>query len=126
VRLDPALAHEDYCYLTTTGRVSGEPREIEIWFGLEGQTVYLLSGGGDRSDWVRNLTRDPRVSVRIAGQTFEGLARVVEGPEEEAGARELLFDKYAPRYSGSLDNWRRTALPVAIDFAVLEGRGGMD
>lgn len=28
-KLDPALADEDYCYLTTTGRVSGLPREIE-------------------------------------------------------------------------------------------------
>jgi hypothetical protein len=25
-----SLADEDYCYLTTTGRVSGEPREIEV------------------------------------------------------------------------------------------------
>jgi hypothetical protein len=25
-----SLASESYCYLTTTGRVSGEPREIEI------------------------------------------------------------------------------------------------
>jgi hypothetical protein len=33
------LADEDYCYLTTIGRVSGEPREIEIWFGLDGRTL---------------------------------------------------------------------------------------
>ena len=32
---DPAKADEDYCYLTTTGRISGRPREIEIWFALE-------------------------------------------------------------------------------------------
>ena len=44
----PALAAEDYCYLTTTGRVSGEPREIEIWFALEGGSLYMLSGGRDR------------------------------------------------------------------------------
>src|SRR3979490_810582 len=56
--LDPAAAEEPYCYLTTTGRVSGEPREIEIWFGLVGATLYLLSGGGDRSNWGRNLHGD--------------------------------------------------------------------
>ena len=27
------LAAEQFCYLTTTGRTSGEPRTIEIWFG---------------------------------------------------------------------------------------------
>ena len=32
---DPALAGETYCYLTTTGRVTGKPHTIEIWFALE-------------------------------------------------------------------------------------------
>src|SRR5215204_6005198 len=98
------LADEDYCYLTTTGRVSGEPREIEIWFGLDGSTLYMLSGGRDRSDWVKNLIRKPRVSVRIADRTFDGRAR------------ELLFEKYASGYSGDLSNWRETALPIAVDL----------
>jgi hypothetical protein len=26
------IADEDFCYLTTTGRVSGQPRTIKIWF----------------------------------------------------------------------------------------------
>ena len=33
---------EDFCYLTTTGRVTGLPREIEIWFALQGATLYML------------------------------------------------------------------------------------
>src|SRR5919198_4125925 len=45
-------AELDYAYLTTTGRVTGRPHEIEIWFALHAGTVYVLSGGGDRSDWV--------------------------------------------------------------------------
>ena len=43
------LKDEDFCYLTTRGRVTGRPHEIEIWFAVDGDTVYLLSGGGDRS-----------------------------------------------------------------------------
>jgi hypothetical protein len=70
--VERSLADEDYCYLTTTGRVSGEPREIEIWFGLYGRTLYMLSGGRDRSNWVKNLIREPRVRVRIADRTWEG------------------------------------------------------
>src|SRR5207253_9821463 len=34
----------DYCYLTTRGRVSGNPHTIESWYGAEGDTLYLLSG----------------------------------------------------------------------------------
>jgi deazaflavin-dependent oxidoreductase (nitroreductase family) len=114
--IDPAVAEEAYCYLTTTGRVSGEPREIEIWFGLVGATAYLLSGGGDRSNWVRNLRRDPAVTVRIAGTTWPGSARIVEDADEGERARTLLVDKYAAGYSGDLTGWRRRALPVAIDL----------
>ena len=114
----PALAAEDYCYLTTTGRVSGEPREIEIWFALEGGSLYMLSGGRDRADWVRNLLKDPHVAVRIAGQRQAGRARVVEEAAEDALARRLLFEKYSSRYGGDLDSWRESALPVAVDFTL--------
>ena len=114
--VDPSLADESYCYLTTSGRVSGEPREIEIWFGLDGETLYLLSGRGERSDWVKNLRREPRVSVRIANTTLAGRARIVTDEREDALARRLLLDKYSAGYSGDLSSWGRTALPVAVDL----------
>jgi deazaflavin-dependent oxidoreductase (nitroreductase family) len=110
------LASEQYCYLTTTGRRSGEPREIEIWFGLEGQTVYMLAGGGRGADWVRNLMRQPRVQVRIGDRDFAGRARVVIDPDEDARARRLLLDKYSAGYSGDLDDWGERALPIAVDL----------
>jgi deazaflavin-dependent oxidoreductase (nitroreductase family) len=115
---DRSLHEEDYCYLTTTGRVSGLSREIEIWFGLEGSTLYMLSGGRERSDWVKNLRRDPAVQVRIADRTFDGRARVVTRVAEDARARDLLVEKYAPRYGGDLSEWGRKALPVAVDLKV--------
>jgi transposase len=69
------LATEPVCYLTTTGRSSGRPHTIEIWFALHGTTVYLLSGGGENPDWVKNLQRDPAVQVRIGTGRFTGRAR---------------------------------------------------
>ena len=114
--VDPSLASESYCYLTTTGRVSGEPREIEIWFGLDGDTLYMLSGGRDRSDWVKNLTRQPEVRVRLGDRIFEGRARIVNSADEDARARRLLLEKYSPGYGGDLSEWGATALPVAVDL----------
>ncbi len=110
-------AGEQFCYLTTTGRVSGRPHRIEIWFALDGTTVYLLSGGGHRADWVRNLSRTPAVTVEIAGRTFEGRARVVVNHEEQHRAGRLLYEKYQPGYSGNLERWRDAALPVAVELA---------
>lgn len=110
-----ALADEDFCYLTTTGRVTGRPHTIEIWFALENRTLYMLSGGRDRSDWVKNLRKTPEVTVRIAGECFYGRAHIVEGGDADELARRLLVEKYE-RNPGSLANWRRSALPVAVDL----------
>jgi deazaflavin-dependent oxidoreductase (nitroreductase family) len=112
-----ALAGEDFCYLTTTGRVTGRPHEIEIWFALvpERRALYMLSGGGDRSDWVKNLRRNPEVTVRIADGRFAGLAREARDAEEDELARRLLVEKYESS-PGHLENWRRSALPVVIDL----------
>lgn len=107
---------EDYCYLTTTGRVSGRPHEIEIWFVAQYATVYLLSGS-KKSDWVKNLLKDPAVMVRIAKHTFIGTARLVKDGNEDRTARYLIAEKYQEWGEGkTLSEWARTALPVAIDI----------
>jgi deazaflavin-dependent oxidoreductase (nitroreductase family) len=114
-----------YCYLTTVGRVTGRPHTIEIWFARHGRTLYLLSGGGDRSDWVRNLLARPEVGVRIGRRDapeLAGRARVVAaGSEEDELARRLVTAKYQPGYGGDLSGWRRSALPVAVELATADG-----
>jgi deazaflavin-dependent oxidoreductase (nitroreductase family) len=116
------LAKEDFCYLTTTGRVTGRPHEIEIWFALipERRALYMLSGGGDRSDWVKNLSRDPDVEVRIAGEHYSGRAREAKDAEEDKLARRLLVEKYESS-PGRLESWRRRALPVVVDLSRSRG-----
>lgn len=111
------LTKEEYCYLTTKGRKTGNPHEIEIWFGMDGNSLYLLSGGRDRSDWVKNLLKDPHVTVRIAKYTFTAVARLVSEEKEEATARYMLAEKYQEWENGkSLSEWARTALVVALDL----------
>jgi deazaflavin-dependent oxidoreductase (nitroreductase family) len=111
---------DDYCYLTTRGRVTGADHEIEIWYVREslpgGDTLYLLAGAGDRSDWVRNLLVEPAVRVHIDDVTHEGRGRVVTDPDEDRHARTVVFEKYQPRNRGELATWRKRALPIAIDL----------
>ena len=114
--LDARLAAEDYCYVTTTGRVTGREHTIEIWFAEHDSTLYLLAGGRHSSDWVKNIKRKPDVPVRIGGATFAGRAHIVDDAAEDALARRLVLATYSARNS-DLDEWGRTALPVAIDVA---------
>jgi deazaflavin-dependent oxidoreductase (nitroreductase family) len=111
------LADLDYCYLTTTGRQTGTPHRIEIWFALDGGSVYILSGDGERSDWVRNLMISPEVVLEIGGVKRNSKARVVTDPAEDALARRIVAEKYRPRYRGDLNEWGRSSLPVAIDWS---------
>jgi deazaflavin-dependent oxidoreductase (nitroreductase family) len=109
------FAGEDYCYLTTTGRITGRPHTVEIWFALHNQTLYILSGGMDRSDWVKNALRHPQVFIKMRESFFKGQARPVRDADEDALARKLLFEKYSPR-DGDLEEWARTSLPMAFDL----------
>jgi len=109
------FAEEDFCYLTTTGRVSGRAHTIEIWFVLNGHTLYMLSGGMDRSDWVKNALRLPDVTVRIKDRVIAGKARLVKDAGEEARARQLIGEKYQ-KSEEDLDEWLRSALPVVVDL----------
>jgi deazaflavin-dependent oxidoreductase (nitroreductase family) len=117
----PHWRTESFCYVTTTGRRTGRPHRIEIWFGTSASVpnrIYLLSGGGDRSDWVKNLMADPTVRVRIGEREWTGLALLVTDPDEDSESRTLLATKYQGWEAGrTLSNWARTALPVAIDLA---------
>lgn len=116
--VEERLGSEKYCYLTTTGRRTGQPREIEIWFAAVGDTLYLMNGGTGRppgaSDWVRNLQANPAVNVRIRDEGFIGAARLVPfDSAEHERARDLLVSKYATK-EDALSRWRATAYPVAI------------
>jgi deazaflavin-dependent oxidoreductase (nitroreductase family) len=106
----------EFCYLTTTGRVTGKPHDIEIWFEAQNSSIYLMAGD-HKSDWVKNLLKDPHVSVRIGKQHFKGTARLIKDEQEEMIARNMLADKYSEREpDGSLSEWARTALPIAIEL----------
>lgn len=113
------MAADDYCYLTTTGRRTGRPHRIEIWYTADRATLYLLAGGGRSSDWVRNLIAHSDVQVEIDDRAHAGRARVLEGGDEAERARTLVFDKYAPRSDSDLTDWRQRALPIAIDLTTM-------
>ncbi len=90
------MAERDFLYLTTTGRRTGLPREIEIWYvELDGR-YYLISELRERADWVRNSVAEPRVRFRIGrhGVDREGRARVVRDAADPsvASAVKARFD----------------------------------
>jgi deazaflavin-dependent oxidoreductase (nitroreductase family) len=93
-----AKAVEPEClYLTTSGRRSGQPREIELWFTRHGGRYYLIAEHRWETHWVQNLVADPRVRVRVGHEDFRARARVVDAdvdPEAHAAAQARSERKY--------------------------------
>jgi deazaflavin-dependent oxidoreductase (nitroreductase family) len=111
------LAGEDFAYLTTTGRKSGRAHRIEIWFALHEGRVYLLSGGGDTADWVRNIRKSGAVRIQIGTRSVNARARIARAGAEDQRARELLDAKYMGWKAGKkLSSWARGSTPVVIDL----------
>jgi deazaflavin-dependent oxidoreductase (nitroreductase family) len=85
-----------YLYLTTLGRATGQPREIEIWYTQIGDVFYILAEY-ETSNWVRNVRACADVQVRVAGLNFAGTARAVSPesePELHRKVQKLSREKY--------------------------------
>ena len=87
------MSEAQFLYLTTIGRVSGQPREIEIWFTQRDERYYVIAEY-QTSQWVQNARANARVTWRVGERSFSGTASVLEnGPVRDA-VRELSNQKY--------------------------------
>ncbi|MGW0187126.1 nitroreductase family deazaflavin-dependent oxidoreductase [Streptomyces sp. NPDC003362] len=71
--------------LETTGRVSGLPRRTPLGGRRVGDSFWIVSEFGERSQYVRNIQADPRVRVRVGGRWHTGTAHLL--PDDDAVAR---------------------------------------
>lgn len=89
--------HEQFLYLTTTGRKTGKPHKIEIWFVARDGKYYLVSEHGDRSHWVQNLRSDSKISFSVGKAAYRGRGRAIDRkrePELAAKIAALMEAKY--------------------------------
>ncbi|MGY6020388.1 nitroreductase/quinone reductase family protein [Streptomyces spinosirectus] len=71
--------------LETTGRTSGLPRRTPVGGRRIGDSFWMVSEFGERSQYVRNIKADPRVRVRLRGRWYTGTAHLV--PDDDPVAR---------------------------------------
>ena len=82
-----ALASDLVIDVTTTGRASGEPRRIEIWYHVVDGRYYITGRPGPRS-WYANLLAEPKLTFHLkesAQADLPATARPVTDPEEKRG-----------------------------------------
>lgn len=120
--MDPALwraiEHGLTCDITTTGRKSGKPRRIEIWyFVLDGQ-VYISGTPGAR-DWYANLQAEPAFTFHVKeGATADLAARATPILDPAERRRIMTRIKAAHSYfaGDDLEQWVAGSPLVAVSF----------
>ncbi len=82
--VEEALAHDRVIDITTTGRKTGEPRRIEIWYHrIDGR--YFITGSPGARDWYANLVATPGFTFHLKQSVRADLAATatpVEGTEK--------------------------------------------
>jgi deazaflavin-dependent oxidoreductase (nitroreductase family) len=87
----------EFLYLTTIGRSSGQPREIEIWFVSYKGCYYLCAEHREQAHWVQNIRHNPAVTFWVEGQTYRAIGRLIDNtaePEIAQAVTTLLNAKY--------------------------------
>jgi deazaflavin-dependent oxidoreductase (nitroreductase family) len=72
--------------LTTTGRRTGQRRQVTLYGWPEGEAIVIVgSWGGAARDpaWVMNLRADPRSRLRVGRDEWDVVAREVIGAERD-------------------------------------------
>lgn len=80
--------------LETRGRTSGLARRTPVGNGREGESFWIIAEHGPRAGYVRNISRDPRVRVRLrVGWRYRwvpGVATVLVDDDPLARQRHLI------------------------------------
>jgi deazaflavin-dependent oxidoreductase (nitroreductase family) len=98
--------------ITTTGRKTGLPRRIEIYFHQFDGELYLTGRPGFKRDWVANIEANPEFILHLKrGIKADVPVRGAPKPDPEERARILfraLTESWGSdpvRVKGALDRW---------------------
>lgn len=112
---------EQLAYLTTIGRKSGRSHTIELWFALADGKIYL-SHEGATTDWMKNITSNSRVSIKVGSIHLEAEAVILDGGIGIKVGQRSLYEKYYGRATeATIDDWFE--LSKIIELTPTKNRG---
>lgn len=111
-----ALDTERTIDITTTGRHSGRPHRVEIWFHNVDGDIFITGTPG-RRDWYANLLAEPRLVFHLKESVTADLLARAE-PIIEKGARRRTLSTITQRLGASqpLQDWVQRSPLVRIEF----------
>ena len=111
-----ALESDRTIDITTTGRKTGEPRRLEIWFhNLDGR--ILITGTPGSRSWYANLLANPGFTFHLKESAQADLAAVahpIVDPVERRAVLEVLLQRLG--YHDRIDAWIADSPLVEVTF----------
>ncbi len=102
--------------ITTTGRTTGRPRRLEIWFhNVDGR--IFITGTPGRRDWYSNLLAEPGFTFHLKESTRADLP-AIGTPITEPAEKRVVFEVVLERL-GSVDRidvWTTDSPLVEVTF----------
>jgi deazaflavin-dependent oxidoreductase (nitroreductase family) len=91
--------------LTTTGRLSREPRTTPLIYGRDGDRYIIVASRGGaptHPKWYENLVADPNVQIQVMADRFDARARTAATAEKPALWKKMTaiwpaYDEYQTR-----------------------------
>ncbi len=81
-------------HLTTTGRRTGKPHRVGLAFIYHDEKILIASERGWRSDWLKNIAKDPIVTLEVEDLKLKGRATILEDTKPFLDVIHLLYIKY--------------------------------
>lgn len=111
IRRSAGNAGSRYALLETIGRKTGRARQTPVGYGLDGDVIWIVSEMGEKAFYVRNLTANSRVRVRVNGRWRSGSAHVE--PDDDPHRR---LQKHDPRTAAEVERMGSELLSVRVDL----------
>jgi deazaflavin-dependent oxidoreductase (nitroreductase family) len=117
-KVQQALARDRVIDITTTGRKTGRPRRVEIWFhNLDGH--LYITGLPGRRDWYANLRANPAFTFHLKESLRADLPARARPIEDEAERRQVMagiLRKLGRSTNHDLDAWVEGSPLVEVDL----------
>lgn len=111
-----ALATDRTIDITTTGRMTGKARRIEMWFhNIDGR--IMITGMPGTRDWYANLVANPAFTFHLKESVRADLpatARPITDLAEKRSVLEVLLARLG--YSDRIEAWLARSPLVEVSF----------
>lgn len=97
-RIPKALDSSNELKITVIGRKTGREYSTPVWFVRDGRTVFLLPGGGSRSNWYRNVLKIKRIKISSGKVSLDLAAKSVTDSSRISSIVDKFRSKYGATY----------------------------